>query len=236
MGGWSVKIGLWVLVLVTPVGCARQTPDPIHLPPLHTMEEQAPAPRGPDYRLRPGDVVRVKYLYHPELDIKLPVRPDGFIDLQVAGDVRAAGHTTSELEESIREKSSHRLREPEIAVVVAQAADIKIFVGGEVRVPGFVIYREGITPLQAIMDRGGFTDTARIDSVLRISPRSDDYEGARLDFTAPLSAGTPEDGELIPGDVLYVPRTFIGDVNSFVRLYIRGVLPIEPRVGAGTTF
>lgn len=38
------------------------------------------------------------------------------------------------------------------------------------------------------------------------------------------------------GDVLYVPRTFIGDVGAWVRLYIRGILPIEPVVGAGTIF
>jgi hypothetical protein len=36
--------------------------------------------------------------------------------------------------------------------------------------------------------------------------------------------------------VLYVPRTFIGDMNAFVRLYLRGVLPVEPRIGAGGTF
>jgi hypothetical protein len=45
-----------------------------------------------------------------------------------------------------------------------------------------------------------------------------------------------EQTRLAAGDVLYVPRTFIGDVDSFVRLYIRGVLPISPRVGAGTSF
>lgn len=186
--------------------------------------------------MRPGDLLRVKFLYHPELDLKVPIRPDGAITLQVAGEIRAAGLTTSELEKVIAERSSDRLREPEVSVMVAQLGDQKIYVGGEVRIPGFVPYRPGMTPLQAIMDRGGFTDTARIDSVLRLSPSQSEYQGTRLDFTKPLTEATPEGTQLVAGDVLYVPRTFIGDVNAFVRLYIRGVLPIEPRVGAGTTF
>ena len=121
-------------------------------------------------------------------------------------------------------------------MLVAQVADLKVYVIGEVRLPGIVPFREGMTPLQAVADRGGFNDIARIDSVLRLSPSKDEYQGTRLDFTRPLIAGDPEGTELRAGDVLFVPRTFIGDVNTFVRLYIRGVLPIEPRIGAGTTF
>lgn len=86
------------------------------------------------------------------------------------------------------------------------------------------------------MDRGGFTDTARPDSVLRLSPGRTDYQGTRLDFSKPLSDGTPEVVRLGAGDVLFIPRSFIGDVNTFVKLYIRDVLPIPPRIGAGTSF
>ena len=178
----------------------------------------------------------MKFLYHPDLDVKVPIRPDGSITLQMAGDIRAVGLTTTELEKVIKDRTSDRLRDPEISVLVAQLGEQKIYVGGEVRIPGFVVYRPGMSPLQAIMDRGGFTDTARIDSVLRVSPSQTEYQGTRLDFTKPLSAGSPEGTQLVAGDVLFVPRTFIGDVNAFVKLYIRGILPIEPRVGAGTTF
>jgi protein involved in polysaccharide export with SLBB domain len=188
------------------------------------------------YRLQPGDVVRVKFLYHPEMDIKLPIRPDGSITLQLGGEIHAAGLRTAELEQVIKERTSDRLRNPEISVIVAQLAEQKVYVGGEVRLPGFVPYQPGMSPLQAIMDRGGFTDTARLDSVLRLSGAEHDYQGTRLDFTKPLSEGTREDMHLGAGDVVYVPRTFIGDVGSFVKLYIRNLLPTTPRVGAGTSF
>jgi polysaccharide biosynthesis/export protein PslD len=206
------------------------------LPPLDAPREPIAVGEPGEYRLQPGDLLRVKFLYHPELDIKVPIRPDGSITLQLAGDVRAAGLTTTELEKVVKDRTSDRLRDPEISVLVAQLGEHKVYVGGEVRIPGFVQYKPGMSPLQAIMDRGGFTDTARIDSVLRVSPSQSDYQGTRLDFTKPLTEGTPENAQLVAGDVLFVPRTFIGDVNTFVKLYIRNILPLEPRIGAGTTF
>mgnify|MGYP005861104747 CR=1 FL=1 len=215
--------------------CHRQGGTMAALPPLDAPLPLPPGQAAP-YRIKPGDLLRVKFLYHPELDVKTLVRPDGSITLQMGGDIHAAGLTAEELTREIVERTKDRLREPEVSVLVAQTADLKVYVMGEVRVPGIVPYREGMTPLQAIADRGGFLDTARVDSVLRLSPGEEEYQGTRLDLAQALRSGSPEDVELRPGDILYVPRTFIGDVNAFVRLYIRGLLPVEPRVGAGTTF
>ncbi|MFQ5664899.1 MAG: polysaccharide biosynthesis/export family protein [Candidatus Binatia bacterium] len=226
----------WLILAFAACSCARQTTQPVRLPPLDAAGAGVSMLKPGEYRLQPGDVIRVKFLFHPELDVKMPIRPDGDITLQVAGEIHAAGLTTADLAKVVQQRSSDRLREPEVAVLVAQLAQQKVYVGGEVRVPGFVVYRAGLSPLQAIMDRGGFTATARVDSVLRLSPGQNEYQGTRLDFTKPLSEGAPDSTWLAAGDVLFVPRTFIGDVNRFVRLYIRGVLPIEPRVGAGTSF
>lgn len=229
------RASVYLCVSVAVWSCTRATSRPVPLPPLDSHEEPAPM-EGLGYRLQPGDLVRVKFLFHPELDVKVPIRPDGDITLQLAGQVHAAGLTTTQLEDIVKERTSDRLRDPEVSVLVAQVADSKIYVGGEVRVPGFVPFHIGMTPLQAIMDRGGFTDTARVDSVLRLSGAQNDYQGTRLDLTKPLEQGVPQGVQLAAGDVLYVPRTFIGDVDTFVRLYVREVLPIGPRVGFGSTF
>ncbi|MFI5396452.1 MAG: polysaccharide biosynthesis/export family protein [Candidatus Binatia bacterium] len=189
-----------------------------------------------DYRLQPGDQLRVKYLYHPELDIKVLVQPDGNVVLPVAGEIRAAGLRPAELEQVIKERTSDHLRDPEISVMVAGAAERKVYVGGQVRIPGFVTYSRGMSALQAIMDRGGFSDTARLDSVLRVSAAPNDVQATRLDFTKSLSNGSQDGMHLAAGDVLYVPRTFIGDVDLFIKLYIRDVLPTTPHFGAGTSF
>ncbi len=231
------KISICATLCLGTFGCGGAASKPVALPPLQAMAPPGSVgPTIPEYRLQPGDTLRIKFLYHPELDIKVPIRPDGNVTLQLAGDVHAAGLRPAELEQLIKERTSDRLRDPEVSVIVAQLADVRVYVGGEVKLPGYVAYHPGMSVLQAIMDRGGFTDTAQINSVLRVSSAGEDLRGTRLDLTKPLSEGTDEDVRLIAGDVLYVPRTFIGDVNSFVKLYIRGILPTEPRVGAGTAF
>jgi protein involved in polysaccharide export with SLBB domain len=231
------KIGGCLVLSLGIFACGHGTTRPVPLPPLEAAPE--PGVSGEEaagYRLQAGDVLRVKFLYHPELDIQVPIRPDGSITLQLAGEIHAAGLHTTELEQVIKERTSDRLRDPEISVIVAQLAQRKVYVGGEVRLPGFVIYERGMSPLQAIMVRGGFTDTARRDSVLRVSGTQDEYHGTRLDFTKLLSEGTQGDMHLAAGDVLYVPRTAIGDVDAFVNHYIKGILPTSSHIGAGTAF
>jgi protein involved in polysaccharide export with SLBB domain len=230
-------IGACLALSVCFFACGPGTTRPVSLPPLEVASEAGVAAEAAgDYRLQPGDTLRVKFPYHPELDIKVQIRPDGDITLPLAGEIHAAGLSTTDLEQQIKERTGDRLRDPEISVMVAQLAQQKVYVGGEVLVPGFVPYYPGMSPLQAIIDRGGFTNTARVDSVLRLSGTQNDYQGTRLDFTKPLSEGTSPPMHLAAGDVLYVPRTFIGDVNVFVAQYIRGLLPTTPHVGAGTTF
>lgn len=227
------RIGVGLLLSVSVWACGRAVSRPAPLPPLEALQESMGGNVGEEYRLQPGDQLRVKYLYHPDLDIKVPIRPDGNVTLQLAGDIRAAGLRPTELEQVIKERTSDRLRDPEVSVMVAQQADRKVYVAGEVRLPGFVTYYPGMSAIQAIMDRGGFTDTARVDSVLLLGAAPSDYQGRRLDFTRSLSDGSQEGMHLAAGDVVFVPRTFIGDIDAFVKLYIHELLPTTPRIGAG---
>lgn len=148
-------VGLTLALALIGCGGSRQPGPQVPLPPLDAQPlKPGEGAVGPDYRLRPGDLLRVKFTYHPELDVKLPIRPDGNITLQAGGDLHAAGLTADELESMIVERTSDRLREPEVSVIVADVAEQKVYVGGEVLAPGFILYQPGMTPLQAIMGRG----------------------------------------------------------------------------------
>ena len=76
-----------------------------------------------------------------------------------------------------------------MTVIVAELGPRKVYVGGEVRMPGPVVYRVGMTPMQAIMDRGGFTEVARIDSVLHVTSKGNSVEATRLDFSGEIKHG-----------------------------------------------
>lgn len=183
------------------------------------------------YRLAPGDLIDVKFPYHPEENERVPVRPDGRIGLQVIGDVMAAGLTVKELEEVVVAKSSKTLRDPVVSIVIAQLAEHKVYVGGQVAKPGFVPYREGMTPLQAIVERGGFMDDANTDEVLYISRVGSAVQSQRLDLEAVMDGESTEQIVMSPDDIIIVPRTFIGEADVWVDQWIRGLLPTVPRPG-----
>jgi len=196
-----------------------------------TSSTEPPAVNDYSYRLAPGDLIDVKFPYHPEENERVPVRPDGEIGLQVTGDIMAAGMTPKQLEQTIAEKAAATLRNPVVSVVVAQLAEHKVYVGGDVQKPGFVMYRDGLTPLQAVIERGGFLDTAKLNSVLYITRNGDQIQTQTLDLKAIVDGKATEQVVMSPDDILFVPRTFIGKADVWVDQWIRGLLPTVPRPG-----
>jgi polysaccharide export outer membrane protein len=165
---------------------------------------------------------------------QVPVRPDGRISLATTGEIVPVGLTPSELERLIEKKSSARLRKPEVIVVVTKVAEQRVYVGGEVRKPGYVTLLPGMTPLQAVVQTGGFRETAKLDSVLLMTPGAGGkFSAARMDMEQVVVDGVPERVRLHPGDVVYVPTTWIADMDIVVDQYVRGLIPALPRVGVG---
>jgi len=196
---------------------------------------------GAFYRLVPYDQISVRFPYHPEQDIGmsgptsptvassgLVIQPDGNITLNVAGTIRAAGLTPDELAKVIAEKASDRLRDPKVVVTVVQYAPRRVFVGGEVNSPGPVQIQEGMTPVQAIFERGGFKDTAEKDGVVLIrNGGSENPQIGRIDLEESLDNGKPERVTLLTNDVIYVPMSNIGRATTWVRQHLREILPME---------
>jgi len=84
-----------VLVLATTVltacGGSRGELRPEDRPPVQSASETA------EYRLGAGDVVAVNVWKNPDLSVKVPVRPDGYISVPLVGDVLAGGRTPAEI-------------------------------------------------------------------------------------------------------------------------------------------
>jgi protein involved in polysaccharide export with SLBB domain len=201
-------------------------------PPAALLPAHAPEP-GPTYRIGGGDELEVRFIYQPDMNAHVPVRPDGRISLASTGEIEAVGLTPVELEHLIIERSTH-LRNPEVVVIVTKLGEQRVYVGGEVTKPGFVTLRPDMTPLQAVLESGGFKRTAKLESVLLLTPgASGQFSAARVDMAQVVNSGVPERVRLHPNDVVYVPATWISDMNDIVDQYVRGLLPALPRVGAG---
>ena len=133
------------LVLLTLLGC---TPGR-DLPPI--------PPGSGDYRLGPGDAVRLITFGEDGLTGDFRVSDAGTIAVPLLGGVRAAGLTPAELEKSMTDKLKRAklLRDPSVSAEVT--AYRPIFVLGEVNKPGEYPYQPGMTVVTAAAVAGGFT-------------------------------------------------------------------------------
>jgi protein involved in polysaccharide export with SLBB domain len=221
-----------LVVLLVVVACSNPVG---HIPEINPEQLRAkpvkdPPPTEQTYKMVPYDLITVKFTYHPEQDPKTPVtiRPDGNITLDGIGVVRAAGLTPEELGREIASKSSKRLRDPEVLVTLTQFAQRKIYVGGQVKAPGVLNFQGEVTPLQAILDRGGFTDDAQKDSVILIrNTGGPEPIIGRINVIQGLEDGMPEKITLVTNDILYVPMSGIARADLWVKQHLKDILPGE---------
>ena len=180
------------------------------------------------YKMVPYDLITIRFPFHPEQDPKaaISIRPDGQISVDGVGTLRAAGLTPDELGKEIATKTSTRLRDPEVAVTVTQFAPRRIFVGGQVKTPGIVQFQGEITPIQAIFERGGFTNEAQMDSVVLIrNAGGPDPIIGRINVNDGLESGSAEKINLVTNDVLYVPMSGIGRADLWVKQHLNDIMP-----------
>ena len=230
-------LAVWMALALPSVamwGCASKPVQPADPGVVGALMEPPPAEAKSTYKIQIGDELHIRFTYQPEMNEELPVRPDGRISLATTGEILVTGMTPSELEALITQKSSSKLRDPEVHVIVTKVGEQRVYVGGEVARPGYVLLQANMTPVQAVMQSGGFRMTAKPESTLLLSPHRDgEFTAARLNLKQVVEEGVPERVRLAAGDVLYVPASWIGDANQVVDLYVRGLIPVLPRVGVG---
>jgi polysaccharide export outer membrane protein len=181
-----------------------------------------PAP----YLIQPGDQLDIKFFYNPELNETLTVRPDGKISLQLIDELQAAGLKPSELDDVLTKKYSYELKKPSITVIVKSFSGQRIYVGGEVNRQGLMTISSNMTPLQAVLNAGGFKETASPGNaiVIRKGPGNKPVPIAmNLEDAMKGKAGTA-DFLLKPDDIVFVPKTAIAKANKFVNQYIENLL------------
>jgi protein involved in polysaccharide export with SLBB domain len=186
-----------------------------------------------DYILQIGDVIDIKFYYDSNLNETVTVRPDGKISLQLIGELNAADQIPSELNKIIVNKYSKFLKDPEIIVIVKEFGGQKIYVGGEVMQPGVIGFKGKTTVLQAIVNAGGFKETARQKSIVVISRGKGDTSVTRKIDLRDIISGKANGKEVFvkPFDVIFVHKTLIAEVDKFVDQYIKQVIPVNTTAG-----
>jgi protein involved in polysaccharide export with SLBB domain len=212
---------IWMLataVLALISGCSHPSSA---LPPAEAMATKNPSPPAP-YIIQPGDSLDIKFFYNPELNESVTVRPDGFISLQLINEARVAGLEPRQATEMLTERYARELKKPVVAVIVKSFAGQRVYVGGEVGQQGLLTMPHGLTALQAVMQSGGFKNTAQPSETLVIRKGPDSRPvPLRVDLESVLSgSASGQDFRLQPDDIVYVPKSPIAKANQFVNQYV----------------
>ena len=158
-----------------------------------------------EFSLHEGDVVKVSFPGAPSLDTTQQIRRDGKITLALIGDVQAAGLRPSELEKKIAALAAPQLVSKEVSVTVISSA-FPIYVSGAVLHPGKVTADRPITVLQAIMDAGGFNDSANLKAVVVVRQEGGKTRNYTVNVQAVLTGKSTTPFYLKPSDSVYVPE------------------------------
>src|SRR5256714_2016239 len=173
------------------------------------------------YRLQPGDVLEVQYRYSPEFNQTVTVQPDGYVTLEIGGDLKVAGFTIEETRQAILRQASKRLQDPVATIVLKEFQKPYFVVAGEVATPGKIEMRERVTAIQAIMLAGGMKETAKSSQVVvfRQINSSDMAETKLLNLkNIRRTSDLENDLTLQAGDIVFVPRDKISKIERFMKL------------------
>ena len=206
----NLTLAITIFILALPLVARAQDQRP---PRLTTVTEER-------YRLQPGDVIEVQFRYSPEFNQTVTVQPDGYISLEIGGDLKLAGLTVEETRRMILRKAGARLQDPVATVLLKEFQKPYFVVAGEVAQPGKIEMRERVTAIQAIMLAGGMKEGARSSQVIVFRKiNSDMAEVKLLDLKSIKRTGDLEnDLTLQPGDMVYVPRDKISKIERFMKL------------------
>lgn len=218
---------LWITVILTLLtGCQNHK---VANPTPHEVFAQVGASGSTRYVIQPGDQLEVRFFHTPEQNAILPVRPDGYISLPLAPEVRAAGRTAEELRVDLQAAYGRELRDPQVAVLVLTFSGYKIHVGGQVATPGILNLEHGRNVLAAVFEAGGLLPTASPENIVIIRRDGEgSYVLTQVDLTGSLDGtDTSQNLDLRPYDLIFVPSSPIGNVNNWVDLYLRQNIPIS---------
>ena len=204
------------------------------------VQAEEPFPRATDprsaYTVGVGDVLTVRLREGVKLnEFDATVMSTGTIVISFI-EVEAAGFTIEEIREKAQQELSKYIRDFSVDLIAREWRERKIYVLGEVERPGVYNFSAGMTTLQALALAGGSKNTAVLADMRVIRGDLDNPELIRVDLRGVDNGKGPRDIVLAQNDVIYVPRSAIGDWNNFINLYIRPTLEVFaiPVSGAAT--
>lgn len=221
--GRGRRVASWGALFMAVMGmsfavCAAEAP-PAAAPPAGQAPTGAAIPPPPatvardvtDYVIGPGDSLQIYVWQHPDLSVTVPVRPDGKISSPLVEDLVAVNRTPFQLARDIETRLKEYVRTPQVNVIVTNPANAfnQVKIIGEVKAPGSLPYRAGMTAMDAILQVGGMSEFAAGNRATLVRKGQDGKEERiKVRLNDLINKGKVETNvELRPGDLLIVPAS-----------------------------
>lgn len=189
-------LGITGFVLLSMIGCTTPAPTDLSAIP-HDSDSQT---------LRAGDVVKISFPRAPTLDTTQQIRRDGKLNLYLIGEVQAADLTPADFEKQLMDKYAEQLVSKEVRVTVVQSA-FAIYVAGAVLRPGRITPDRELSPIEAIMEAGGFDmQKANLKAVEVIRRDGAKTQNFVLNLQSVLDGKQAQPFYLRRNDIIYVPE------------------------------
>ncbi|MDH1213528.1 polysaccharide export protein [Pseudomonas chengduensis] len=247
----------FLLLLLTLSLAACTTPARIGLPDSDTLEAGHRATLTladlppPQELIYPGDTLRIvrnsgetptisAFTANSIYELTLyTVLNDGTFSYPFIGKVQAGGKTPEQLAADLEERLAPFYREPGVTVNINQAPGNTVFVGGSVRNPQSYSASIATTLEQAIVAAGGVEPNAdsRHVALLRSDPNGR-YLTYFVDYSQLLYGGElgRHSVALQRGDVVFVPKSGVGNRIEGVDLYLNQLIPFVKSIGIGANY
>jgi len=200
--GYVGIIGIVVLLMATETVYPQADKET-----LSQRQTQAEVATDSDqYLIGPEDVLYIHVWREDALSKSVPVRMDGNISLPILNEIKAAGLTPLQLKEALTTRLKEFIESPNVSVTVVEANSFKVYVSGQVRLPGVYRLRSETTVLQIIPMAGGFTDWANQKKILIIRRENNKEKRFTVNYKKIIKGKDPGSNiTLKSGDTIIVP-------------------------------
>lgn len=192
-----------------------------------------------EYRIQANDILKVAFLNLADLtQTGVLVLPDGAINLVGVDRLEVAGLTLAEADSLITAAYAREYKDPQLSVIVAETRGHQVYVLGEVRNPGLVTLPPGgLGVVGAVTLAGGFTADAAEEGAVLVRVTPEGYLAQEIDLSGFQTTAFSDLAtvNLAPYDIIYVPRSRIGDFAYFTKSVLAGLVSIT-RIAADINY
>jgi polysaccharide export outer membrane protein len=170
-----------------------------------TSLANAAAAETDDYRVGPGDLLKINAFGYPDLATDVRVTQSGNITFPLLGELEVSGLSTRDAEKLLAKRLADGgfIRQAQVSILVTEYQSQKISVMGQVAKPGQYSLSRSNKVLDLLAEAGGVINTAAGEEATLL--RRDGVK-IPIDLGA-LFEGDPQQNPIVAaGDTLYVPK------------------------------